>query len=399
MAARANLRANRPGFATAVDPLVIVGTGLAGYTLAREWRRLVPDAPLVMLSRDGGELYSKPMISAALASGKGAADLATASAPQMAAQLGAEVRTRCPVSAIDTLRHSARVDGADVPYSRLVLALGADPIRLPLTGDGAADVLAVNDLEGYGRFRTALEGHRRVLILGAGLIGCEFANDLAAAGYSVAIADPASWPLARLLPQAVGTALRDRLAAIGVRWHLGTGVESVERAGDLLRVRLDDGESVEAEVALSAVGLRPRTTVAAEAGLTVNRGIVVGRDLATTAPSVFALGDCAEVCGLILPYVLPIMHAARALARTLAGEPTPVTYPAMPVVVKTPAWPTVVAPAPAGSEGDWAETDVTSGGARALYRGKDGRLLGFALSGEAVAEKNRYGRELPAVLG
>ena len=92
--------------------------------------------------------------------------------------------------------------------------------------------------------------------------------------------------------------------------------------------------------------LRPRTSLAHEAGLAVNRGIVTNRLLATSAPNVHALGDCAEVDGHTLPYVMPIMQQARALAATLAGTPTPVLYPAMPVIVKTPACPTVVCPPP-----------------------------------------------------
>ena len=107
---------------------------------------------------------------------------------------------------------------------------------------------------------------------------------------------------------------------------------------------LSDHRVLSVDAVLSSVGLRPRTGLAERAGIAVKRGIVVDRYLATNAPDVYALGDCAEVEGLVLPFVMPIMHAARALAKTLCGEPTRLTYPAMPIVVKTTAYPVVVAP-------------------------------------------------------
>jgi rubredoxin-NAD+ reductase len=278
-----------------------------------------------------------------------------------------------------------------------VLALGADPIRLPLGGDGAADVLSVNDLDDYARFRSRLGPRGRVLILGAGLIGCEFANDLAGAGHAVTVADPAGTPLSRLLPPAAGQALRDAHTRAGVAWRLGDSAEEVSRAGAGCRVRYASGEEQVCELVLSAVGLRPRTALAKAAGLEVGRGVLVDRQLRTSDPAVFALGDCAEGAGLVLPYVMPIMHAARALARTLAGEPTAVSYPAMPVVVKTPAWPTVVSPPPLGATGEW-ETEVSSTGVRAQFRSPNGDLLGFALSGDALAEKGALTRQVPPVL-
>ena len=108
----------------------------------------------------------------------------------------------------------------------------------------------------------------------------------------------------------------------------------------------------------------------------------------------FALGDCAEVEGLVLPFVMPIMQAARALAKTLAGTRTVVSYPAMPVVVKTPAHAVVVSPPRPGSEGQWDVT-VSDQGARALLRDDQGRVVGFALTGAAVAEKQALTKELP----
>jgi rubredoxin-NAD+ reductase len=148
---------------------------------------------------------------------------------------------------------------------------------------------------------------------------------------------------------------------------------------------------------LSAVGLRPRIALAQAAGLATNRGIVVGRHLATSDADIFALGDCAEVAGLVLPFVMPIMHSARALAATLAGKPTPVAYPAMPVLVKTPACPTIVSPPPAGADGEWIVT-ADADGVKSLFQDASGKMLGFALNGKATAERAALAPQLPPVL-
>lgn len=381
-----------------MEPVVIVGTGLAGYTVAREFRKLDQDTPLVLVSADDGGFYSKPMLSNALAQGKSADDLLTAPAAQMAAQLRADVRANTRVMALDAAQKRLVLDSGALAYSRLVLAVGADPIRLPLSGDAANQVLSVNDRADYARFRAQIAGKRRVALLGGGLIGCEFANDLVASGYAVSVIDIALHPLGRLVPAEVGHSLRDKLAGVGVDWHLGVSAVAVDRSADQCRITLSDTAEVFADVVLSAVGLRPRVELAAAAGLTVNRGVVTDRLLATSAAGVFALGDCAEVDGLVLPFVMPLMHGARALAQTLTGKPVAVGYPAMPVVVKTPACPLVIAPPPVKAEGGWV-SEATADGVRALFRTSGGALLGFALAGSAaVADKQALSRQLPPTL-
>jgi len=377
------------------SPIVIVGSGLAGYTLAREFRKLDSATPLVVVSRDDGAFYSKPMLSNALAAGKDPAQLRSASAEDMAAQLGARIMPFAQIEAIDTAAHRVEVGGKKIAYARLILALGADPVSVPLAGDAAGEVLQVNDLASYAGFRVALERGRRVVLLGAGLIGCEFANDLAQAGFAVSVVDPAPAPLGRFLPEPAAARMREALEALGVRWVLGTTATAVSRAGGQFRVTLANTAVLEADVVLSAIGLRPRVALAQAAGIEVNRGIVTNRFLQTRAADVYALGDCAEVEGKVLPYVMPIMHAARALARTLAGAPTAVRYPAMPVVVKTPAIPAVLAP-PA-SPGEW-RLDATPDGLAARHYDETGGLSGFALLGAATSQKRALTDQLPFVL-
>ncbi len=379
-------------------PLTILGTGLAGYTLAKEIRKLDAGLPLRLVTADDGSAYSKPMLSTALARGKTPDELVMASAADMARQLDARIDTRTRVLSIDPAGRRLHTDHGDGAFSQLVLAIGADPIRPQLAGDGADDVLSVNDLDDYRRFRQRLDADGRVLILGAGLIGCEFANDLAASGHAVTLVDPAPQALGRLLPAAGARQLEQALSELGVQWRFGSTAERVDRAGQGYRVTLADGSRLDAGLVLSAIGLRPRTALAAAAGLATGRGIEVDRWLRSSDDQVFALGDCAQVEGLVLPFVMPLMQGARALAATLTGSPTAVRLPAMPVVVKTPACPVVVAPPPPGAEGEW-RVEESADGVLARFERPDGSLAGFALTGAAVAQKQRLTRELPPLLG
>jgi rubredoxin-NAD+ reductase len=380
-----------------MNSIVILGSGLAGYNVARELRKLDKDIPLTVISADSGSFYSKPMLSSAFGSGKTAQSIAMSTAEQMATQINGTVRANTRVTAIDAAGRSVSVGAETIAYSKLVIALGADQIRLPIGGSGAGDVLTVNDLDDYAQFRAALKEKSTVAIIGAGLIGSEFANDLIAGGHSVRVIDVAAYPLSRLLPPEGGALLQQKLAALGVVWHFGTGVQCIDRAGDRLRLTLSDGAQFDADLVLSAIGLKPRTTLAQAAGLAVNRGIIVNRRLETSADGIYALGDCAEVSGLVLPYVMPLMNAARALAATLAGKPTDVSYPAMPVLVKTPACPTVVSPPAADAKGAW-EVTADADGVKALFKAADGKLLGFALNGKATAERAALTPQLPPVL-
>jgi len=382
------------------EPVVILGSGLAGYNLAREFRKADKETPLVIVSRDDAGFYSKPMLSNALAGGKTAAALVMKPAATMAADLNASLMPRTEVRRIDTTARTIELaDGRTLAYRDLVLALGADPIRVPLAGDAAGDVLSVNDLDDYARFAESLAGVKTVALLGAGLIGCEFANDLLARGIVPTVLDLADRPLSRLLPEAASAFLRQRLEAAGARFRFGVAAERVDRLpSGGLRVRLSDGSAIDVDLVLSAIGLRPRTALARDAGLAVNRGIVVDRELAASAPHVFAIGDCAEVEGLILPYVMPLMNQARALGATLAGTPMRLSYPAMPVTVKTPACPTVVCPPPQDAAGSWA-CDDSEGGCEARFTHADGTLLGFAVLGSATARKQALAAQVPPLLG
>lgn len=377
--------------------IVIIGSGLAGYTVIRELRKIDKAIPITLVTREPGYFYSKPMLSTALASNKSAEQLISTNAEGMATQLDMTVLGDADVTAIDTAAQTVTTSKGSISYGKLVLGLGADQIRLPLEGNAAREVIAVNDLEDYAQFRKTIEGKKRVAILGAGLIGCEFANDLVLGSYEVDVIDLAPQALGRLLPEAAAQALQAKLSAAGVRWHFATTVQLIDRSGDSLSIALANGTVINSDAFLSAVGLRPRIDLAQSAGIATGAGITVNRQLETSAKNVYAIGDCAEVEGLVLPYVMPIMQAARALAPNLLGQATTLNYPAMPVMVKTPALATIVSPPAKGAVGHW-KMNAVEGGLEARFESSDGKLLGFALLGTATAQRGALTKELPPIL-
>ncbi len=383
-----------------MNPIVIIGTGLAGYNLAKEIRKLDAERPLLLLTSDDGRSYSKPMLSTGYTKNKDADGLAMAGVGQMRESLKADVRTGVRVNAIDRVAKTILVDGETIAYGALVLALGADVFRPELGGDGGERVLAVNDLDDYARFRTAAAGKKKIVIIGGGLIGCEFANDLSNGGYQVEVVEPVGRVLPTLLPERASAAVASGLESLGVKFHFGHSVKGVWKKDDGVEVELSNGERLAGDLVLSAIGLRPRVSLAQTAGLEVGRGVKVDRCLRSSDASIYALGDCAEVEGKVLLYVLPLMAAARALAKTLTGTDTAVQYPAMPVQIKTPVCPVIVSPVAPGTEGSW-EVEAEGNDVRAVFRSPAGVVLGFALTGARAAspaEKIELTKLLPPIL-
>ncbi len=376
--------------------LLIIGSGHAGLTLAREWRKRDPDTALTIVTADDGAAYYKPNLSKALASGKTADDLIMTPATKLATDLQADIRTHTRVERIDSGAQKVVLEnGESLGYEQLVLAHGAECRKFPWEGDAVEQILHVNDRLDYARFREQLPAEGHVLLIGAGLIGSEYANDLLSQGYRVTLVDPLGWPLGMLLPEVVGKSLEAALTEAGATFELGTTVTAVNTAeSGGYAITLADGRVLNADLVLSAVGLVPRTALAQSAGIDCARGIRVDAQLQTNVPGIYALGDVAEVCGHVLPYILPITASARALAATLTGEPTAVNWPAMPVIVKTPVLPTLVCPPPR-ADGEWQlEGEAPNWIAR--YVSPDGTVLGFAATGTATKERGRLAAETAA---
>jgi len=370
-------------------PVVIVGSGLAGWSVARELRKLDAAVPIVMVTASRGDFYAKPTLSNALALGRTPEQIVTTPADKMAAASNVTLIAETAVTGIDAAARTVSLaDGRTLAYRDLVLANGAQPIVLPMAGNAADRVRRVNQLEDYSTFRAELgEAPRRVLVIGAGLIGCEFANDLVLAGHQVQVVDPSPRPLASLLPAEAGKGLQAALSAAGVQWHFGTSVASLDSAGEgaALSATLANGQTLDADLVLSAVGLRADTRLAQVAGAACERGVVVDERLSTSVPGLWALGDNAQYPGArILPFVMPIMAASKVLAANLAGQSATLTFPVMPVAIKTPAWPVLAVPPPMGAAGAWQGV----GALRWEFRdAAGGALRGFVLAAEQRSQR------------
>ena len=376
-----------------MQPIVIIGSGMAGYTLAREFRKLNTEQELVMICADDAVNYAKPTLSNALVGNKAPEQIALGDAEKMAAQLNLRIEKHTWVKQLNTEKRELYLENQEQksvqPYSKLILAVGANPIRLAISGDASDEIHVVNSLTDYRTFRENLSksADKRVVILGAGLIGCEFANDLQNTGHQATVIDLAPQPLGRLLPSHVAQAFKQNLEETGIHFVLGTTVEKVSKHAEQgYIVTLANGQNLVADVVLSAIGLQPNISLAKDAEVETSRGIVTNTLMETNHADIYAIGDCAEVNGMLLPYVMPLMQQARALAKTLNGQSTSVHYPAMPVAVKTPAAPLTVLPAPLDVDVNW-ETEELDDGMIAKAFDSSATLRGFVLLGPTAGKQ------------
>ncbi|MDF1654684.1 MAG: FAD-dependent oxidoreductase [Coxiellaceae bacterium] len=379
-------------------PVVIIGSGLAGYMTAKEFRKRDQQTKLIIITEQDGRFYSKPQLSTALAHKKTADEVAMGSAEKMAEQLNAYVLNDAVVESIDTEQQQVVLASKEViPYRDLVLATGADVLHAPIAGDAIDQVLSINNLQDYARFREAITDAKHIAIMGAGLVGCEYAHDLLQAGYQVSLIAPDKWPLQRFVPQAIGELMRDKLTEGGAQWYLEQFATDINQCDDRqLRLTLcDQRGEVDADVVLSAIGFRPSETVARTAGVKCDHGILVDKQFRTSQAHIYALGDCSRVDGLWQPFVAPISHGCKVLAENLCGGQAEIVYPVMPVVTKTPLCPLVMVLPPTDVEGEWQVTGDRPN-LTARFIDQQSNLRGFALTGDTIKQRMEWVKQLQA---
>ncbi|TDC07158.1 NAD(P)/FAD-dependent oxidoreductase [Nonomuraea longispora] len=351
--------------------VVVIGGGMAGARLVSDAR--LRGADITLFGAEPRLPYNRVLLSGVLAETTRESQLATPLPDDV------DVRSGLRVTAIDrAARQVVAEDGSRARYDVCVLATGSEPLMPPVPGiERTLPFRTLDDCERIlARARTA----RHAVVIGGGLLGIEAARGLAVRGNRVTIVHLAGHLMERQLDAHGGDILARTLAGLGITVHVGVSVAAVEPGG----VVLADGASIEADLVITSCGVRPVTSLAQDAGLAVERGIVVDDRLRTDDPAVYAIGECAQHRGVTYGLVGPCWDQAAVLAAHLAGEP--VRYRGSQVVTRLKAPSLEVA-----SLGDVhaeGETVTFSHPAAGIYRKlviRDHRLAGAILLGRGDA--------------
>ncbi|QNK07774.1 NADH:flavorubredoxin reductase NorW [Enterobacter sp. JUb54] len=319
------------------EGIVIIGSGFAARQLVKNIRKQDPQVPLTLIAADSMDEYNKPDLSHVVSRGQSADDLTLQTAGEFAEQYNLRLFPHTWVSDIDAENQLVKSQDREWRYDKLVLATGAAPFVPPVPGREL--MLTLNSQREYGAAHSQLRDARRVLIVGGGLIGCELAMDFCRAGKAVTVVDHAASVLSALMPPEVSSRLQHRMIGMGIHLLLQTGLAGLEQQADGIHVALAGERSTVVDAVVAAVGLRPETALARHAGVEIQRGVVVNRQLQTSHPAIYALGDCAEIDGKVLPFLQPIMLSAMCLSKNLLGQSGELRLPPMLVKVKTPDLP------------------------------------------------------------
>lgn len=276
--------------------IVIIGTGLAGYNLSKNIRAINQEVEITLITQGEGHFYSKPMLSTALTQKKSADDLLMFRKEEMAKRFDLNIISSATVKSINPTEQSIEYllgeQEGKINYTHLVLALGATPNTIDFPKH--PDIFQINQWEDYRAFRAKLSGYQHIGIIGSGLVGCEFAHDLAA-HTQVSLFSPETC-LARWLTPNVSTQVEHALSAIGV--NLYTQTPETQVSTDPLTIHSE--KTVQVDAIIAAIGLKPNIELAKHSGIETHHGILVNQFCETNVKNVYAIGDCMEHNGQFL---------------------------------------------------------------------------------------------------
>ncbi len=307
--------------------IVIVGASLAGAKAAEELRERGFDGDVVLIGAEAERPYERPPLSKDYLRGEAERDKAYVHPESFYAERGIELRSGTEAVAIDPGAGRVTLSGGEeLSYTKLLLATGAEPRRIPVAGAELEGIYYLRTLADSDALRERLQPGARVAVVGSGWIGSEVAASARQLGLEVTLIDPLSVPYETILGREIGSFYRDVHAQQGVRLLLGEGVESFGGEGTVSRLRTTGGEMVECDFAVVGIGVTPRVELARDAGLEIDNGIVVDQTLATSAPNVYAAGDVANAWHPFYEQRVRVEHWANALnqgpaaARAMLGD-------------------------------------------------------------------------------
>ncbi len=304
---------------------VVVGGGAAGLSAAQKLRALDPNASLVLVEAEAVPYYLRPGLIEVLAGKKELREISPYS-PSWFEKLGIDYRLGEAAVAVDPGRREVLLaSGKRLSYDRLLLATGAEPVRPEIPGVDLPGVFTLRTAADVERIRTWAEGRRRAVVLGGGWLGLEAAHALRHFLAEVVVLDRGPWPLHRQLDREAGEVLAGLLGQKGLEVRGKTEAQAIRGVGEVREVELSSGEILPADLVLIAMGVRPRTALAEDAGMTVNRGIVVNDFLETSALGIYAAGDVAEWQGQVYG-VVPAAREQGLVAAQNMVEPGSARY-------------------------------------------------------------------------
>lgn len=279
------------GAVDAPGKIVIVGGGAAGFAAAEMLRRQDYRGGIMMLSNEAAAPVDRPNLSKDYLAGSAPEDWLPLKPDGFYTEAAIDLRVRAEVISIDTKIRNVVLSGGDViPYDRLLLATGAEPVRLPIPGADQPHVHVLRSLDDCRAIIASADGARRAVVIGASFIGLEAAASLRAKNLEVHVVGLEQRPMERVLGPEMGDFVRALHEEHGVIFHLGDTVTAIEGK----RATLKSGGVLEAEIVVVGVGVRPRLALAEKAGLAIDRGVTVNAYLETSAPGVYAAGDIAR---------------------------------------------------------------------------------------------------------
>jgi NADPH-dependent 2,4-dienoyl-CoA reductase/sulfur reductase-like enzyme/nitrite reductase/ring-hydroxylating ferredoxin subunit len=291
---RQKLEQAKPRVKGAVDApgrIVIVGGGAAGFAAAEMLRRQEYRGSIVMLSNDTAPPVDRPNLSKDYLAGSAPEDWLPLRPEVFYPEASIDLRLKTEVTSIDTkARNVVLADGKTVSYDRLLLATGAEPVRLPIPGADQPHVHVLRSLADCRAIIASADGARRAIVIGASFIGLEAAASLRARDIEVHVVGLEQRPMERVLGPAMGDFVRALHEEHGVIFHLGDTVTAI----DGNRATLKSGGMIEADVVVVGVGVRPRLALAERCGLAIDRGVTVNARLETSVPGIYAAGDIAR---------------------------------------------------------------------------------------------------------